>query len=108
MGGRLEIAALSPVGRQLRAGVETVDIFASLTSRRLLEKLRVALLELRCQLLSGCADWVVLKHSTNVNRVTRGKNIFNNKIYIGNLASTDDVRCPSTWYLYEYQEVPAT
>ena len=28
-----------------------------------------------------------------VTRVTRGENIFNNKIYIGDLASTQDVRC---------------
>ena len=36
------------------------------------------------------ANWVVLGHGTNVTRVTRGENIFNNKIYIGNLAS---IRC---------------
>ena len=27
-------------------------------------------------LRSGCADWVVLGHGTNVTRVTRGENIF--------------------------------
>ena len=54
------------------------------------------------------AKWVVFRHGTNVTRVTRGKNIFNNKIYIGDLASTTDVRCPAAKYRSEYQEVPAT
>ena len=36
------------------------------------------------------ADWVVLGRGTNVTRVTRGENIFNNKLYIGDLAS---IRC---------------
>ena len=54
------------------------------------------------------ANWVVLGHGTNVTRVTRGENIFNNKIYIGDLASTTDVRCPATKYSGEYQEVPVT
>ena len=100
MGGRLKIASLSPFERRLRAGVDTVAIFVSLTSRRLLEKLRVV--------RSGCADWVVLGHGTNVTRVTRGENLFNNKIYIGDLASTYDVRCPAAKYRGEYQEVPGT
>ena len=43
-----------------------------------------------------------------VTRVTRGENIFNNKIYIGDLASTTDVRCPAAKYRGEYREVPAT
>ena len=62
-------------------------------------------------LRSGCVDfanWVVLRHGTNVTRVTRGENIFNNKIYIGDLASITDVRCPGAKYRGEYQEVPAT
>ena len=59
-------------------------------------------------LRSGCADWVVLEHGTNVTRVTRGETIFNNKIYIGDLASNNDVRCPAAKYRGEYQEVPAT
>ena len=50
------------------------------------------------------ADWVVLGHGTNVTRVTRGENIFNNKIYIGDLASMSDVRRPAA----KYREVPAT
>ena len=54
------------------------------------------------------ANWVVLGHSTNVTSLTRGENIFNNKIYIGDLASTYDVRCPAAKYRGEYQEVPAT
>ena len=67
----------------------------SLASLGLLSSLRVA-------------NWVVLGHGTNVTRVTRGENIFNNKIYIGDLASTNDVRCPAARYRGEYQEVPAT
>ena len=43
-----------------------------------------------------------------VTRVTHGENIFNNKIYIGDLASTTDVRCQAAKYRGEYQEVPAT
>ena len=66
------------------------------------------LLVLRCRLRSGCADWVVLGHGTNVTRVTRGENIFNNKIYVGDLASTYDVRCPAAKYRGEYQEVSDT
>ena len=54
------------------------------------------------------ANWVVLGHGTNVTRVTRGENIFNNKIYIGDLASIRDVRRPAAKYRGEYQEVPAT
>ena len=50
----------------------------------------------------------MLRHGTNVTRVTRGENIFNNKIYIGDLASITDVRCPAAKYRGEYQEVPAT
>ena len=40
--------------------------------------------------------------------MTRGEYIFNNKIYIGDLASIYDVRCPAAKYRGEYQEVPAT
>ena len=40
--------------------------------------------------------------------MTRVENIFNNKIYIGDLASITDVRCPAAKYRGEYQEVPAT
>ena len=40
--------------------------------------------------------------------MTRGENIFYNKIYIGDLASINDVRCPAGKYHGEYQEVPAT
>ena len=54
------------------------------------------------------ADWVVLGHGTNVTRVTRGENIFNNKIYIGDLASMSDVRRPAAMYRGEYQQVLAT
>ena len=43
-----------------------------------------------------------------VTRVTRMENIFNNKIYIGDLASNNDVRRPAARYRGEYQEVPAT
>ena len=42
-----------------------------------------------------------------VTRVTRGGNIFNNKIYIGDLASMSVTR-PAAKYRDEYQEVPAT
>ena len=66
------------------------------------------LLVLRCRLRSGCADWVVLGYGINVTRVTRGENIFNNKIYIGDLASIEDVRRLTARYRGEYQEVPAT
>ena len=104
LGGRLEIAALSPVGRRLRAGVEAVAIFASLTSRRLHSREDFASLRLGCV---DFANWVVLRHGTNVTRVTCGENIFNNIIYIGDLASTNDVRCPAAKYRDEYQEVPA-
>ena len=50
----------------------------------------------------------MLKHGTNVTRVIRGENIFNNKIYIGDLASIEDVRRPTARYRGEYQQVPAT
>ena len=50
----------------------------------------------------------MLRHGTNVTRVTRGENIFNNRIYIGDLASTKDVRCPAAKYRGEYKEVLAT
>ena len=111
LGGRLEIVAASRLAWRLRAGVEAVAIFASLTSRRLLEKMtsrRFARAALSTSLRSGYADWVVLGHGTNVTRVTRGENIFNNKIYIGDLASINDVKCPAARYRGEYQEVPAT
>ena len=89
LGCWLEGAAASGIARGLRAGVEAVAIFfASLaTSRRKMGSRR--LLGLRC--IARFADWVVLGHGTNVTRVTRGENIFNNKIYIGDLASNEDV-----------------
>ena len=50
----------------------------------------------------------ILWQYCTVTRVTRGENIFNNKIYIGDLASIEDLRRPKEKYRGEYQEVPAT
>ena len=74
---------------RLRAGVEAAAMFfASLTSRRL---------DVYASLRSGCVDFFTsligscLDTDTNVTRGTRGENIFNNKIYIGDSASNEDV-----------------
>ena len=57
--------------------------FGSLTSRRLW--FRIASLGVRRLLYF--ANWVVFRQGTDVTRGTHGENIFNNKIYSGDLAS---------------------
>ena len=84
-GGRVDFSTCVAAERWRRGGTHLLRVAGNFVQnsgrwRRLLV--------LRCRLRSGCADWVVFGHGTNVVRVTRGENIFNNKIYIGDLASS--------------------